>query len=82
MTLQMTADIAAEVRVILARKQIKQSAVAEVMNLSPMATSRRLRGEVSFTAEEIFTLAAFLDVDVAALHPQARTALAEGGDAA
>jgi hypothetical protein len=43
--------------------------------------SRRMRGEVSFAAEELYTLSQELDVPVTAFYAK-DAALADGGDAA
>jgi transcriptional regulator with XRE-family HTH domain len=68
MTLQITHKVAGEVRGLIAKKRIKHKEVAQVLHVSPMAVSRRMRGEVSFTAEDMLLLASFLDVPVGALY--------------
>jgi transcriptional regulator with XRE-family HTH domain len=67
MAKQTTLEIAAEVRSVLAKKQIRQVQVAVGLSLSSMQVSRRLRGEVAFTGEELSSLAELLDVPVTTL---------------
>lgn len=57
-------DIAARVRMVMAQKQIRQVAIASALHISPMAASRRMRGDVSFAAEEIHDLARCIGVPV------------------
>lgn len=59
-----TQTIAAEARAVLARERTKQSDVAEALGLSRSQLSRRLSGQISFSAEEIAHLAQFAGVPV------------------
>lgn len=56
MAIRTNADVAAKVRGVLAEKQIRQGEVAQTLNLSRMAVSRRLAGETPFTAEELIKI--------------------------
>lgn len=68
MTLQNRLRIAAEVRAVAAKQQIKQAEIAAVLNISTAGVSRRMRGSQSFTAEEMFALASFFDVAIGVLY--------------
>lgn len=74
MTLQLTRELAAEVRAAAAKRQVTYTAIAEELNLSVMAVSRRMRGLTGWTAVEIFQLAPFLDVAVGDLSPKSAAA--------
>lgn len=66
--------VAAEVRAILAYRRIPQADLAEVLGMSQVAVSRRLRGETLFDVDEVAKVAAFLGVSVAALYGEKATA--------
>jgi len=68
MTLQNTLRIAAEVRAVAARHQSRYADLAPVLNVSKPGISRRMRGEQSFTAEEMQTLATHFGVPVGVLY--------------
>lgn len=61
-------DVAANVRAEVARRQIRQTAIAEHLELDQRAVSRRLLGQVEFSASEIKSLADLLQVPIAALY--------------
>jgi transcriptional regulator with XRE-family HTH domain len=73
MTLQINGEVAAQVRGVVAKLGVKHVDIAAALQLTPMSLSRRMRGEVSFSAEEIFALAAFLKVDVSVFSTAATT---------
>lgn len=62
--------IAAEVRAALARKGQSAAWLAVEAGISKAALSRKLRGEVSFTVEELVLVADALDVEPDALLPR------------
>jgi len=72
--------VAANVRAEVARQDLSQQAVAELLGISQGAVSRRLAGRVDFSASELDTLARSMGIPVARFFID--TALAEGGDAA
>ena len=59
--------IAAEVRASLARDGRPATWLATATDISKTALSRKLKGDVSFTVEELVAVALALDVDPAAL---------------
>lgn len=52
----------------MAKQQVKQADLAYHWELSPQAVSRRLRGTVPFTANEVASLAETLGLPIAALY--------------
>lgn len=62
-----SADIAANVRAEVARRQVRQHQLAAVTGLDQRAVSRRLLGRVEFTASELGAVARLLEVPVARL---------------
>lgn len=66
--------VAAEVRAILAYRRIPQAALADVLGMSQVAVSRRLRGETLFDVDEVAKVAAFLGVSVADLYGEKASA--------
>lgn len=62
----MTRDeaIAGNVRAEAARHRIKQSDVGAALGLDQSAVSRRMNGQVPFTAAELEAVAKLLDIDV------------------
>jgi len=80
MTLQLRTSVATRVRGLAAEQQVKQTEIAKALHLTKMAVSRRMRGDTSFTAEEIFTLSEFLQVPIASLFTS--SSAASSGDAA
>lgn len=70
-------DVAAEVRAVLARKQIRQRGLGEALGLNQPATSRRLSGSLEWTVTEIQAVAKFLDVPVASLFGETPASLEE-----
>lgn len=61
------ADVAANVRAEVARRRLRQSEIAEALELDQRAVSRRLLGYVEFSASELQKLAGLLDVPAATL---------------
>jgi hypothetical protein len=68
--------IAANVRVELARANISGAEMARRIGMPLSSCARRLAGEVSFSAEEIVTVAAELGIAPAVLLPPAPAPLA------
>lgn len=68
MTLQNTRRIAAEVRAVAAKQQVKYADLAPVLNVSKPGISRRMNGQQSFTAEEMLQLAEFFGVRIGVLY--------------
>jgi transcriptional regulator with XRE-family HTH domain len=58
-------NIGAELR----RKRHTQTDLADLLGLSQAAVSRKLRGKAPMTVDELFTIAAWLDVSVMELVP-------------
>ena len=72
---QTNADlVAAEVRAEMARQRRTQAELAEHLNVSQAAVSRRLVGLVPFDVSELDEVAAFLGVPLADLLPTRRSA--------
>lgn len=65
MTVTTNDDVAAKVRGIAAEKRVTQASLADSINLSRMAMSRRFGGETPFTPEELIKLSQVLDTPVA-----------------
>lgn len=63
--------VAANVRAEVARRQIRQSAIAEHLGINQQQVSRRLTGVVEFSASELQAIAELLEVPVAALYGEA-----------
>lgn len=59
-----TVDVAAEVRAVLARKQMSQRQLATALGVTQPVIWRRMRGEVPFTGEELQRIASVLDVSI------------------
>ena len=66
--------VAAEVRAVMARKRIRQSALVGPLGISQAGVSRRLSGAVEFTVTELDAVARVLEVPLASLLPQERLA--------
>lgn len=67
-------QVAATVRAELARAGRNQQSLAAHLFMSQPAVSRRLSGAVSFSIDELVSIAAFLDVDVTLFVPQGKPA--------
>lgn len=61
--------IAFKVRYRLGEKKITQAAVARELGVSEFYVSRRVRGEVPFSAVELGKVAVFLGVEIAYFFP-------------
>jgi transcriptional regulator with XRE-family HTH domain len=61
------ASFADEVRILLARRKVKQRQLADALGLSQPAVSRRISGEREFSASEISATAEFFGVSVGEL---------------
>lgn len=59
----------ANIKAEMARRGVKQAALAAALGLSQPQVSARLRGVVPFNVNELLAVAAFLDVPVATLLP-------------
>lgn len=68
--------VAEAVRMHLARKRISQQTAATAAHLSQASLSRRLCGALPFTVDEVYSLAAVLDVPPTALLPRPTSAVA------
>jgi len=64
MTQTLSRDVAAVVRAELARKQIPQSRLAEVLGLSPATISRRMGGTAPFELDELPIVAGLLGLSL------------------
>jgi transcriptional regulator with XRE-family HTH domain len=71
-----TEVIAGNVRAELARQRIGQRQVAEHLQLNQQQVSRRLLGQVAFTAPELRAVAELLDLSVGSLYGETDTAAA------
>lgn len=58
------ADLAGNVRAEVARRCIRQRVIADALGLDQRAVSRRLLGQVEWSATELGRLAELLDVDL------------------
>ena len=61
--------VAEEVRAMVARRRISQKRLAEALDMTPMALSRRLSGAVSISAGELMRMADVLHCRPADLLP-------------
>jgi transcriptional regulator with XRE-family HTH domain len=61
-------SIATNARMLVAREQVRQSAIAEELGLSQSQVSRRLAGVTKFSADELQRLAQLLNVSVTELY--------------
>lgn len=66
----LTAQVAEEIRALMARRQLKQSQLARALKVSEQWVSVRLRGVQPFGLDDLERIAVFLDVDVTTLFPQ------------
>lgn len=62
-----TQTIAATVRAELGRRGLPQKSLTEPLAISAAAVSDKLRGNTPFTVEQLTRVAAFLELDIAAL---------------
>lgn len=62
-------QIADKVRGIAAEKRLDQEAIAGILRLSRQSVNLRFNGRVPFTATEIYTLAAELNVEITRFFP-------------
>lgn len=61
---QWRASIADELRAWMARQRLSQSDAARALGMTQKAFSRRMLGEVSFSAEELYWLADWMDRNI------------------
>ncbi|HEY9416348.1 MAG TPA: helix-turn-helix transcriptional regulator [Pseudonocardia sp.] len=66
-------EVADVVRAELARRRIGQREVAQALEMSQPAVSRRLAGEVAFDVDDLAKLAGLLEMDPRDLLPAATT---------
>lgn len=66
MAIQTTPSVAAKVRGIAAEKRVRQVDLADALNLSKMAITRRFNGSVPFTDRELIVLGERLGCPVGA----------------
>lgn len=64
MTNQIPVDVAGEIRGIAAKQRVRQVDLAQILNTSRMAVSRRMNGTTPFTADELILLSTALKVPV------------------
>lgn len=69
-------QVAAAVRAELARAGRNQQSLAAHLHLSQPAVSRRLSGGISFSIDELVSIAAYLGVEVSLFVPQSNPDLA------
>ena len=62
-----TGEVAAEIRAELARRQIPQVRIADLLGLSQVSVSRRLTGQTPISVDELALIAGFLDVPISDL---------------
>jgi transcriptional regulator with XRE-family HTH domain len=62
--------VADEVRALAARRRTTQVGLADVIGLSQAAVSRRLRGEIPFTVDELAKVATHFEVPLGSLLPE------------
>lgn len=74
MAIETNADVARRVRGLTAETKTKQSAIADALHLSRMATWRRMSGETPFTAADLIAIAPVLGVPVVAFYTDAPVA--------
>jgi predicted XRE-type DNA-binding protein len=68
--------IISELRALMARRRVTQAQLAEVLGCAPQSITRRMKGEKSFTIDELDQIAAYLDVPITAFF----TSSDPGGD--
>jgi len=61
-----TATIIGELRALMARRRVTQGQLADVLGCSAQSVTRRMKGDKSFTIDELDTIAAYLDVPITA----------------
>jgi predicted transcriptional regulator len=64
MTQNLSRDVAAVIRAEMARERIPQTRLADALDLSNAAVSRRLSGQTAFELDELPVVAQLLGVDV------------------
>lgn len=67
-----TYHVAAEIRAVMARKRVTQTALAALIDMPPYTLARRLANEVPITVNELAAIAAALGVPVIDLLPAER----------
>jgi transcriptional regulator with XRE-family HTH domain len=55
-----TATIIGELRALMARRRVTQGQLADVLGCSAQSVTRRMKGDKSFTIDELDTIAAYL----------------------
>lgn len=68
--------IAGEVRAAVARAGVSARSLAIEVEMSPASLSRKLRGDVSFSVEELIAIANHLGISITALIPRTVSAAA------
>lgn len=68
MTSDRTADVIGTIKAEAARRDVSHAQLAEVLGLSRASMSRRMSGDVEFSASEVGRIADHLDVPVALLY--------------
>ncbi len=62
-------DVSAEIRALMGRYGTTQTALAVVCGMSQSAFSRKLKGVVAWTVDDLFAVAAYYNVPITALFP-------------
>lgn len=71
MTTDLSRNVADSVRAELARRQMTQRQMADVLGISQASVARRLGGHVPFDVDELAAVAELLDMDPRDLLPAA-----------
>lgn len=61
------AAVSEEIRALMGRRRVSQVGLADALGQSQSTVSRKLRGDTPWDIDELFAMAAFFGVDVAAL---------------
>lgn len=67
-----TYQVAEEIRAVMARKRLTQTALAALIDMPVYSLARRLKNETAITVDELAAIAAALDVPVGQLLPAER----------
>ncbi len=65
--LEANLKVSGEIRAWLARRGLRQAWLSDVLGLSQSVVSKRLRGQLSFTAPELLMIASALDISLGEL---------------
>lgn len=62
--------VAAEIRAHMARRQLRQSDLADLLGVAQPNVSKRLNGQTPFLAGEVAVIANWLGIDIADLYAE------------